>query len=1297
MSRRYSRSEKEKWPVCPSKPRRSPVRIPESDNSALISEGRLSLIGRVTNPSIQRPRAIVDFMPQYWNLTDRVRGRELGPDLFQFFFESETDLLSVLNKSPYHFKKWMLILQRWEPVVSDDFPSQISFWIKIVGIPTHFRTEQTISTIGKELGSFLTCDVSQARVRVEINGLLPLETTMEVQLPGGQLKTVEFESDALSSLPHSRQNASRLSGPVLRYSPPRRSSRDNAPTRRISPSASRLEFSIHCSAKDRLRPSAHDRLLPSSSRDRHSLRGSRQALSSIHRITHPREDLLSSDFRPKETSKPFLRDKNSRSLNPIQSEPSHCSHTPPARPEREAIVQQSDHRPEGPSMDRNRRPALERLSPSTVSALERLSLAPALPPFAPASSNRSLGSSRLQDVEIQYFEPPQQGLTINVTQEVDASSPPGFPPRIPASLRIGSSAAPKKKASKKPPVTKGASSSTKAAGTRKVPRSSAAPRLVKSPLKGASLRKRIASTPSAPASRRKNPHRRALLPSGIPENVALTILSSSANFIDSTLFFQGKCSFLTFIYGEPNQELHKDFWDSMIELGSGRDQSWLLTGDFNDILDNAEKRGGPLRCEGSFIPFRNFVSLNGLMDLQHSGNSLSRRDVSTSAMRAQTIARWSLILTIPKERKRSFRFDRRLIDDVDARKVIEDAWSAAPSDSFLAKLNRVRRDLIAWSKANHVNNGKIIKDFQKNLEESLSSDIPNQPLIDSFKAELEKLYKQEELFLRQRSRVQWLHSGDKNSNFFHSVTRGRRALNKLSVIESTSGESFYEEEHISKAFSDYYQEIFSTNSSADFQVVSEALQPLITQEMNSNLISIPEKAEIRAAVFDIHSDKAPGPDGFSAGFYQAYWDVIGILAGREILRRGLGWSIGSGSSINVWSEPWLSSISPSTPIGPPSSSNSTLVVKDLISPVPVQAHALRALALGRPCISPSTKDWDLNAIRLHLPHYEAPIRNLILSSHNQEDSLVWLPAKSGLYTTKSGYALAKLNNQNLSPCDFNWQGIIWNTKTTPKIKMFLWKLLIKALPPGSTLAARGLISSVTCKRCGGQEDAIHLLLTCPFAARVWELALVLFKPCPSSVQDPFSLLKAAKKMITLPPVGLSLSPLFPWIWWHLWKARNYLLYEDKVWSDSEVLDKAISDARSWQMAQVLPPKQRTPPASRVILPPLRKDFVCFVDAAWIATSGNSGMGWVFHDYLGSSIHHGSSSRPFVPSALAAEALAVKQALLSALDHELFHLQVFSDSQTLVRLLNAKESTVELRGILFDISFLRLRFISLSFN
>lgn len=58
----------------------------------------------------------------------------------------------------------------------------------------------------------------------------------------------------------------------------------------------------------------------------------------------------------------------------------------------------------------------------------------------------------------------------------------------------------------------------------------------------------------------------------------------------------------------------------------------------------------------------------------------------------------------------------------------------------------------------------------------------------------------------------------------------------------------------------------------------------------------------------------------------------GILAGREILRKGLGWSVGTGTSIQVWSEPWLSSHIPTAPFGPPTEANSSLTVVDLISP-----------------------------------------------------------------------------------------------------------------------------------------------------------------------------------------------------------------------------------------------------------------------------------------------------------------------------------------------------------------------------
>lgn len=147
MSHRYSRSEKAKDIVRASTPRRrSPVYI--GDNSSLIEANKLTFIGRVTNPSIQKPRAVVNYFPTFWNLDTIVTGRPLGLDRFQFKFETEEALHSILRNAPYHYKQWMLILQRWEPIVADSFPALIPFWIRIHGLPPHHWSSQTIRTIG---------------------------------------------------------------------------------------------------------------------------------------------------------------------------------------------------------------------------------------------------------------------------------------------------------------------------------------------------------------------------------------------------------------------------------------------------------------------------------------------------------------------------------------------------------------------------------------------------------------------------------------------------------------------------------------------------------------------------------------------------------------------------------------------------------------------------------------------------------------------------------------------------------------------------------------------------------------------------------------------------------------------------------------------------------------------------------------------------------------------------------------------------------------------------------------------
>lgn len=109
------------------------------------------------------------------------------------------------------------------------------------------------------------------------------------------------------------------------------------------------------------------------------------------------------------------------------------------------------------------------------------------------------------------------------------------------------------------------------------------------------------------------------------------------------------------------------------------------------------------------------------------------------------------------------------------------------------------------------------------------------------------------------------------------------------------------------------------------------------------------------------------------------------MAGKAILEKGLGFLVGNGASINVWSDAWLSTSQPLTPIGPPTLANQDLKVKDLLLP-----------------------DWNLPLIRLHLPHYEEIIRQLIPSSLKPPHMQVWLGESNGCYSTKTGYKMAPM-------------------------------------------------------------------------------------------------------------------------------------------------------------------------------------------------------------------------------------------------------------------------------------------------
>ncbi|CAL9242378.1 unnamed protein product [Arabidopsis halleri] len=262
------------------------------------------------------------------------------------------------------------------------------------------------------------------------------------------------------------------------------------------------------------------------------------------------------------------------------------------------------------------------------------------------------------------------------------------------------------------------------------------------------------------------------------------------------------------------------------------------------------------------------------------------------------------------------------------------------------------------------------------------------------------------------------------------------------------------------------------------------------------------------------------------------------------------------SQTKLWREPWPSITNPLTSMGPPTKQSHNLCVSHLVSP--------------------TSLTWDKTKIQLLLPDYEKEIMEIRLSKLGATDAYAWLPSKTGLYTAKSGYYERIKHDEDSPPQQtesdtFKWSSDIWQLKTSPKMKFHLWKAMRGALLVGANLQARQINTEAKCPLCGDTETTHHLFLTCQFASQVWELAPVKTPLALNRISSFRDLVENAKFLQCLPPCGLGEGPLFPWILWTIWLARNKKIFNDRAVSPREAITQAIFLARDWFVAQVASP------------------------------------------------------------------------------------------------------------------------------
>ncbi|CAL1374667.1 unnamed protein product [Linum trigynum] len=331
----------------------------------------------------------------------------------------------------------------------------------------------------------------------------------------------------------------------------------------------------------------------------------------------------------------------------------------------------------------------------------------------------------------------------------------------------------------------------------------------------------------------------------------------------------------------------------------------------NVVLFSEEKLGGGPPRADSVIPFKDFVSDNALMDLGFSGYPFTWKNNQEGSRRVEvrldrvlcstswfsTFSNARVIHELPiesdhspliveleglKQRVKSpFRFDTRWLKREECHDIVNRIWEE--EGNCEEKMSKCEKELRIWAKQVFQDQNKRADEIQRRLEEILllerTEEIINEEKL--LMNELAIIWKDEELFWSQRSRISWLNEGDRNTNFFHSSTIHRKQRNKIVRLIDENGGVISQPEDINSHVKEYYKTLFTKSEGRDLSALQD-FPHLVSQEMNLDICKEPTVEEIKEAVFDLGPTKSPGPDGFAGSFFQNFWGKIGPDFCKEV-------------------------------------------------------------------------------------------------------------------------------------------------------------------------------------------------------------------------------------------------------------------------------------------------------------------------------------------------------------------------------------------------------------------------------
>ncbi|XP_021717685.1 uncharacterized protein LOC110685467 [Chenopodium quinoa] len=244
------------------------------------------------------------------------------------------------------------------------------------------------------------------------------------------------------------------------------------------------------------------------------------------------------------------------------------------------------------------------------------------------------------------------------------------------------------------------------------------------------------------------------------------------------------------IYASPDSTIRRDLWSAMENNKNNFSGPWILAGDFNETRNMSERQGvGGFEMQRRCLQFSNWMEDNDLIDLGYSGPAHTwARGESSQTYKSARLDRF-----ISNQDWR-LNFEEGVVRHLpkafsDHCPILLSTCGFAPIPMSLKPF----RFQAAWLTHEKFEEFMVksrlwarLEGIQKVLAERRVDRLIE--LEKSLKLEMEQVLQQEELLWFQKSRLEAIRDGDRNTKFFHLSTVIRRRRNKIDMLQNSSGE-----------------------------------------------------------------------------------------------------------------------------------------------------------------------------------------------------------------------------------------------------------------------------------------------------------------------------------------------------------------------------------------------------------------------------------------------------------------------------------------------------------------------------